>query len=175
MIRHVILDRDGTLNVSLPEGVKTPKEWEWLPGSRGAVVLLANLGIRVSVATNQSAVGRGWMTKEALAKVHDHMQRDCEHSISRIFHCPHVVEDRCKCRKPQPTMLELAVLASNVPKNETVMVGDSWCDHEAARRYGIPFCLVLTGNGRTVNVLRTFQRVSSDLWTFATDLQELER
>ncbi|MGB5815275.1 MAG: hypothetical protein WBI27_08745, partial [Thermoanaerobaculia bacterium] len=60
-IRHVILDRDGVLNREAAEGgwISDPKEWRWEQGAREGLLLFARAGVRVSVVTNQSCIGRG--------------------------------------------------------------------------------------------------------------------
>ena len=59
--RHVILDRDGVLNVERSDGgwVSDWSEWLWSPGAQEGLRMLGSAGIRISIATNQSGVGRG--------------------------------------------------------------------------------------------------------------------
>ncbi|MBV8306611.1 MAG: D-glycero-beta-D-manno-heptose-1,7-bisphosphate 7-phosphatase, partial [Gammaproteobacteria bacterium] len=63
-VRHLILDRDGVLNYDAPPGsyIREPAEFRWLPGALEALALLRRAGVRLSVATNQSGVGRGVMS-----------------------------------------------------------------------------------------------------------------
>jgi len=70
-IRHLILDRDGVLNQEAPGHgyILRPEDFRWLPGSLQALVQLASLGMCISVATNQSAVGRGLMTLAQLEQI----------------------------------------------------------------------------------------------------------
>ncbi len=152
-VRHVILDRDGVLNVEAPNRgyVTRPEAWHWLPGAREALALLARAGVRVSVATNQSGVGRGLMSAADLDAVHARMRRETEASGGRIdalFTCPHAPGAGCRCRKPAPGLIEDAVAAAGVPPAETLVVGDDGRDLQAARAAGVPAALVLTGKGR---------------------------
>ncbi len=50
----VILDRDGVINFETKNYVKSPDEWEAIPGSLEAIARLYRAGIRVVIATNQS-------------------------------------------------------------------------------------------------------------------------
>jgi D-glycero-D-manno-heptose 1,7-bisphosphate phosphatase len=58
-MKLVILDRDGTINEDSAEFVKTPSEWQPLPGALEAIARLNHAGWHVVVATNQSGLGRG--------------------------------------------------------------------------------------------------------------------
>ena len=78
VFRHVILDRDGVLNCEA-EGcgyVRDPSEFHWLPGALEGLAMLKSAGLHLSVATNQSAVGRGLMSLEQLEAVHERMQAE---------------------------------------------------------------------------------------------------
>ena len=149
----MILDRDGVLNREAPDGgyITSPGQWEWLPGAREALALLSGAGLRVSVATNQSAVGRGLMTAGDLEAVHDRMAWEAGlqgAKIAAVYSCPHAPEAGCGCRKPAPGLIRQAVAESGVPAAETLVVGDALRDLQAAEAAGVPAALVLTGKGR---------------------------
>jgi D-glycero-D-manno-heptose 1,7-bisphosphate phosphatase len=151
-VRHLILDRDGVLNREAPHGgyVRNPSEFHWLPGALDALALLHAAGVRLTVATNQSGVGRGLMTLEHLAEVHEHMLTDAAaHGgpIDAVLFCAHAPGEGCGCRKPAPGLLELAVARSGISRQETLAVGDDERDLEAAGRAHLPAALVRTGKG----------------------------
>jgi D-glycero-D-manno-heptose 1,7-bisphosphate phosphatase len=153
LIHHVILDRDGVLNREAPDGgwIHSAQDWVWEEGAVDGLRLLSDAGIRLSVATNQSGVGRGFFPSEAVAEVHDHMIREAARlgaRVDAVFLCPHAPEDGCDCRKPAPGLLLSAVEASGVPIAETVAIGDAPRDIEAARGAGVRAMLVRTGKGR---------------------------
>ena len=60
-VRHLILDRDGVLNREAPARgyILRAEDFHWLPGALEALALLHKAGVRLSVATNQSAVEIG--------------------------------------------------------------------------------------------------------------------
>lgn len=152
-ICHVILDRDGVLNLEPSDGgyVARPDQFHWLPGARDAIVTLSGAGMRVSVATNQSGIGRGLMSEHDLAAVHDKMTaevREARGSIDAIFYCPHAPEAGCSCRKPLPGLIESAIAASGISHEHTLLVGDAARDLEAARSAGVRAALLRTGKGR---------------------------
>jgi D-glycero-D-manno-heptose 1,7-bisphosphate phosphatase len=146
----VILDRDGVINVESAEYVKSTAEWQAIPGSLEAIAQLNAAGHSVVVATNQSGVGRGFYTLETLHAIHEKMLSELTAvggKIDHIYYCPHHPDEGCACRKPEPGMLLQAMSDFNAPCSETIFVGDSTRDIEAARAAGCTAALVLTGNG----------------------------
>jgi D-glycero-D-manno-heptose 1,7-bisphosphate phosphatase len=152
-VRHLILDRDGVLNQEAEDRgyVTGPDRWRWIPGSPEALAALKRAGIRVSVVTNQSGVGRGLMTAHDLDAVHGRMLREVVAAgghIDALFACTHAPDAHCGCRKPAPGLIVDAIAASDVPAAQTLVVGDDGRDLEAARAAGVAAALVLTGKGR---------------------------
>jgi D-glycero-D-manno-heptose 1,7-bisphosphate phosphatase len=153
-IRHVIADRDGVLNEELENGgyLRSAHQFRWLPGTLHALADLHALRVRVSVATNQSGIGRGVISESELDSVHRKMSADTKTaggSIDAIFYCPHAPDAQCSCRKPHPGMLITAIAQSGIPADHTLVVGDAAVDLDAARSAGARAVLVRTGKGRT--------------------------
>jgi D-glycero-D-manno-heptose 1,7-bisphosphate phosphatase len=151
-IRHLILDRDGVLNQEAADHgyILRPEDFKWLPGALPALVMLAGLGLRISVASNQSAVGRGLMTAQQLEQVLATMRTQAQAAgarIDAIYVCCHAPEAHCDCRKPAPGLIRAALQESGIPADETLLVGDDVRDVEAARAAGIPVVMVRTGKG----------------------------
>lgn len=174
-VRHLVLDRDGVLNEEAPGGYVTrPELWRWLPRSLQALTLLSRAGMRISVATNQSAVGRGLMTLDDLDEVHAHMLRECTAAggrIDSVFACVHAPWEGCRCRKPAPGLIEAALAATTVPAAQTLMVGDAARDLEAARAAGIQAVLLTAGHGASAAAVTCHD---TDVVKF-DDLYELAR
>jgi len=147
----VILDRDGVINHDSDDYIKSPDEWQPLPGSLEAIARLCRADYTVIVATNQAGVGRGLFSLEMLIRIHRKMAssiRDKGGRLDSVFFCPHSPVERCGCRKPKPGMLleisdRLGIGLSGVP-----VVGDSLRDLEAAEAAGAMPVLVKTGRGR---------------------------
>lgn len=150
-IRHAILDRDGVINEESPTGyILSPEEFIWIDGAIRAMAMLVTAGIEVSVATNQSCVGRGLIDEAGLDRIHDRMKKEASGagvSFGSIVFCPHLPEDNCGCRKPAPGLLENAIRKSRFPAPETVFIGDADRDLQAAAAAGITAVLVRTGKG----------------------------
>jgi len=151
-LRHVILDRDGVLNYEPPGGyVTNPDQWVWIEGVLDALAKMYSAGLRLSVATNQSCVGRGVIDQQTLETIHDRMRRDAGAKgifFSGIHFCPHTPDQGCSCRKPEPGLIEQAIRQSGISKDQTVFIGDSQSDLQAGRAAGIATWLVRTGKGK---------------------------
>jgi D-glycero-D-manno-heptose 1,7-bisphosphate phosphatase len=156
--RHVILDRDGVLNYEAPEGgyVREPAQFRWLPGALEGLALLRGAGLRLSVVTNQAGVGRGLMTLQQLAAVHERMQAEAAAhgaGLDAVLYCPHAPEEQCTCRKPAPGLIQAAMERSGIAASDSIVVGDDRRDLEAAERAGVRAALVRTGKGRRTEAL----------------------
>ena len=148
--RFVVLDRDGVINRESPDFIRSPEEWQPLPGSLQAISELSRAGFRVVVATNQSGVGRGLFSTATLTDIHDRMVHAIEASggaLAGIFVCPHRPEDQCDCRKPRPGLLRQIEAHFGVSLAGEPVIGDSARDLEAAHLVGGRAILVRTGNG----------------------------
>ncbi len=156
-VRHLIVDRDGVLNRENPSGgwIAHPDDWVWEDGALEGLRTARTAGVRVSVTTNQSAVGRGIVPSQQVEAVHSRMLREAAEDggrIDAVFVCPHAPGEGCACRKPAPGLVLEAVEASGIAASETVLVGDAARDLEAARAAGVRFALVRTGKGRATEL-----------------------
>ena len=149
--RLVILDRDGVINEEREDFIRTAEQWRPLPGSLEAIAQLCDAGISVAVATNQSGVGRGLMSAEALTAIHDRLGqavREAGGHLAGVFFCPHTPSDQCRCRKPLPGLLRQIESELGLAVAGEYMVGDSLRDLQAATAAGALPALVRTGYGR---------------------------
>jgi len=176
-LRHVILDRDGVLNHEASGGgyIQRPEDFTWLPGALEALRLMREAGLYLSVATNQSGVGRGIMSLAQLEAVHERMKADAaQHgaTLDAIFFCPHSPEEGCDCRKPAPGLIQTALARSGLTASESIVVGDDRRDLEAAARAGVRAALIRTGKGRKTEAGLNGTRVPTynDLPEFARAL-----
>lgn len=147
----IILDRDGVINYDSDYYIKSPDEWQPIPGSLDAIALLNRRGFRVVVATNQSGIGRGYYDVKTLSLIHDKLFRELAAvggHIDEVFFCPHVPDDQCFCRKPNPGLLCQIEQKYDINLKDTFFIGDSIVDVKAAQTVGCKPLLVLTGKGR---------------------------
>jgi D-glycero-D-manno-heptose 1,7-bisphosphate phosphatase len=146
----VVLDRDGVINEDSGEFVKSVDEWRPIRGSLEAIAMLDRAGFRVVVVTNQSGVGRGLFTEDALVAIHEHMAaavRSAGGRLAGIYYCPHHPDVGCECRKPRPGLVrrlerELECSVAGAP-----FIGDRLSDIDAAATVGARAMLVRTGTG----------------------------
>ncbi len=149
-MKLVILDRDGTINADSLDYIKTPDEWEPLPGALEAIARLNHAGWHVVLASNQSGLGRGLFDMVALNAMHAKMNKLLAQAggrIDAIFYCPHTPDDNCHCRKPAPGLFEQIGERYGVDLHGVPAVGDSARDMAAGAAAGCDPHLVLTGLG----------------------------
>jgi mannose-1-phosphate guanylyltransferase len=128
----VFLDRDGTL-IEHVSYLCDPALVRLLPGAAEALKKLRRAGFAVVLVTNQSAIGRGMLTKNRLDQIHTEMRRQlaaCGATIDGIYYCPvaPVADDRSLVehpdRKPGPGMLLRAAYDLQLDLAASWMVGD---------------------------------------------------
>lgn len=144
------MDRDGVLNIDRSDSVKTPGEFELLPRAGEAVARLNQAGVKVAVVTNQSIVGRGIITEEMLARIHETMRDALARAGARIdtlLIAPEPPGGHGTRRKPAPGMLREALTRHHAEAGTSPMIGDALRDLEAAAALGCPRILVRTGKG----------------------------
>lgn len=144
----IFLDRDGTINRERADYVKCWAEYEWLPGAQAALAVLAQLSLPVFIVTNQSAIGRGILSRQALDAMHEQVRAEAAAAGGRIDHflvCPHTPAEQCACRKPQPGLLQQAAAEYGLDLARCVFIGDSITDLQAGVAAGCTCILVRTG------------------------------
>lgn len=167
MTKLLILDRDGVINEESAAYVKSPEEWHPIPGSLEAIALLCQRGWEITIATNQSGIGRGYYDEAMLTKIHNKMHQALDAlggKIHYVSYCPHHPEAGCACRKPKVGLLEQIAaqykLSFPFDTHTIPFVGDSARDLIAADAAGCQPILVLSGNGR--KTLETLQKESAE-------------
>jgi len=148
MLKLVLLDRDGVLNVDRPDSVRHPDALEMIPGAAAAVARLNKAGITTALVTNQAVVGRGEVALTMLDYIHAKMRTllgQVGAHLDAEFVCTDAVAS--PRRKPAPGMLLEAMARFGAAPAETPMIGDALRDLDAAAAAGCPRFLVLTGKG----------------------------
>jgi D-glycero-D-manno-heptose 1,7-bisphosphate phosphatase len=139
--RLIIFDKDGTLAEG-PEERRPPNtlaEQVVLPGVIEKCAVLRQRGVRLAIATNQGGVAFGYMSEgTAWDLLRTVAQRIDAEAWILCPHHPHGTIERyrgdCDCRKPRPGMLLDLMQYFDVPRGETLHVGDRDIDREAAAR-----------------------------------------
>lgn len=151
--KAVFLDRDDTL-IEDPGYIDNPDQVKLLDGAAEALIELKNLGYKLVVVTNQSAVARGIVTEKVLAEIHERMRQllaEQNAFLDDIYYCPYHPEGaipkyrkESSYRKPNPGMLLEAADDMNIDLGQSWCVGNSNSDVEAGSRAGCKTVLIDT-------------------------------
>ncbi|MER6502197.1 HAD family hydrolase [Streptomyces sp. NPDC001455] len=136
----VLFDRDGTLVHDIPYNAD-PDRVRPVPEAADAVRLVREAGIATGVVTNQSGIGCGLLTHDAVRRVNARVD-DLLGPFDVWVYCPHRPEDGCPCRKPRPGLVTDAARRLGVRPEDCVVIGDIAADVLAARAAGAEGVLV---------------------------------
>ena len=149
--KAIFFDRDDTL-IEDPGYINHPDQVKLLDGVAEALIELGEMGYKLVVVSNQSAVARGIVTEKVLGEIHDRLKElfaEKKAYLDGIYYCPYysdgVVAKYCKessLRKPEPGMLLAAADEIDIDLGESWMVGDSGHDIEAGQRAGCKTILI---------------------------------
>jgi D-glycero-D-manno-heptose 1,7-bisphosphate phosphatase len=143
----VFLDRDGTL-IEDVHYCKDPALVRPLPGAGEALRRLKAAGFRTVIITNQSAIGRGWMSVADYEAVH---ARTVEllgaELLDAAYFCADAPETPSARRKPAPGMVLDAAREQGLDLAQSWFIGDKAIDVQCGRAAGTRSILVLTGRG----------------------------
>ncbi len=157
------LDRDGTINAEVEGALQSPDQLELLPGAAAAIARLNGAGFAVVCITNQSAIGRGWMSPADYERVRaglDALLATEGARLDAVYHAPwHPTDgigeyrrDSCE-RKPGAGLFERALADLGLDHSEPSdsarwVVGDAGRDLAAGHAVGARGILVATGKGQ---------------------------
>ncbi len=162
--KAVFLDRDGTL-IEEVNFLSRVDEMKLFSYTKDSLQDLKSAGFCLFVITNQSGIARGYFDKSAVHAIHEKLQEEVGGIFDGFFHCPHLPDAGCRCRKPSPGMIIDAATQFDIDLAASWMIGDKTLDIETGRSAGTKSVLVQTGYGeRAINAL-SFQPdlVSKDL------------
>lgn len=133
-IEAVLVDRDGTIVHDVPYN-GDPDAVRALADVGSALRRLRRARVKIGVITNQSGVARGLIDAEQVAAVNARVD-----ALLGPFDtwqvCPHGEGDGCRCRKPQPGLVEAAAAAMGVAAGHCVVIGDTGADVAAGTAAG---------------------------------------
>lgn len=144
------VDRDGTL-VRDDGYTWRLEDYAPLPGAHRGLQLLAEANFGLVIVTNQSGIGRGYYTEADFARFQSRLAEDfAAHGaeILATYHCPHLPEAGCGCRKPAPGLIERACAEHDVDLAASWVIGDSDADIGLARGAGCRAIRIASGEDR---------------------------
>jgi D-glycero-D-manno-heptose 1,7-bisphosphate phosphatase len=174
------LDRDGTINVDLGTYVTKPSEFQLIPKSLEAIVMIKEKGYDIVIITNQAGIMKGIMTQDDVDSIHAYMlelfrQAGCK-NINGIYNSTTNLKEDIYA-KPNIGMFQQAEENLKASFKNGYYVGDKITDLVAASNVGATPVLVKTGYGKkTIEQLDTNMhlkkkaQVFNDLWAFAESL-----
>jgi D-glycero-D-manno-heptose 1,7-bisphosphate phosphatase len=143
----IFFDRDGTL-IEDVHYCKDPEHVRVLPGVLEALRRLKGAGFRHIIITNQSAIGRGYMTSADYDAVHTRtLELIGAGLLDGAYYCADSPEGPSTHRKPATGMVFDAAREHALELSTSWFVGDKLIDVECGRAAGTRTVLVLTGRG----------------------------
>ncbi|MDD3462260.1 MAG: D-glycero-beta-D-manno-heptose 1,7-bisphosphate 7-phosphatase [Sulfurospirillaceae bacterium] len=139
MKKAIFLDRDGVINVDKSYVYKIG-DFEFCDGVFEALSYFQKLGYLLIIATNQSGIARGYYSEEDFLILSQWMKREFLKRgivISAIYHCPHMPEQNCECRKPKSGMFLQAIADFDIDVSHSWMIGDKQSDIDASMGAGV--------------------------------------
>ncbi len=150
MKKALFLDRDGVVNRVVKKYSKSHEkviddspfktsELFFNEDINGLIAAARKKGYEIILITNQPSILKGEFSMEDYEKI---TTKICQHlSISRsnIFECFHKegISLPCECRKPKPGLFLMAKGLFGISLENSIMVGDSFTDIQAAKSAGV--------------------------------------
>ena len=140
-MKAAFLDRDGVINEDFGYVGKV-KDFKFKEGIFELLKLLQDLGYTLFIVTNQSGIARGYYTEDDFHKLTQWMVEEFKKrgiEIKDVRFCPHHpdITGECECRKPKPGMILDLAEKYGIDLKNSIMIGDSKRDIEAAINAGI--------------------------------------
>lgn len=150
-MKAAFLDRDGTIISDYPD-----EEWKeictpnFLEGSIEGIRKLVDLKYEIIIITNQYLINDGIISVNDYEiftqKILNKLSKE-NINILDIFYCPHSKKENCNCCKPQPGMIEKALLKyPQIDIYKSIVIGDSICDSKLANHFNMKFYGISGGN-----------------------------
>ena len=146
-IRAIFLDRDGTLMDEM-NFCDDPSHVRAIAGAAKCLAELRNDGWLNIIVTNQSGIGRGYLTIADYEAVNAELFRQLGEAIDAAYFAPDHPDHATHRRKPGTGMIEEASRDHGVVPEKSWLVGDKDSDILCGRIAGCRTILVLTGYGR---------------------------
>ena len=144
--RAIFLDRDGTLMNEM-NFCAEPARVQAVPGAATSLSELRRRDWLLIIVTNQSGIGRGYLTVASYQAVNAELLRQLDGAIDAVYFSPDHPEHATHRRKPGTGMIEEASRDHGVAPEKSWFVGDKESDILCGRSAGCRTILVLTGYG----------------------------
>jgi len=147
----IFLDRDGVIIENRTNYIRNWSEVHFYSQALESLVKLKSSPYKIVIITNQSAIGRGIISRNTACEINKHLVEEIVRAGGRIdgvFMCPHSPDDDCDCRKPRPGLILQAAKDLLIDLEHSIMIGDALADLQAGQAAGVQsLVLVRTGRG----------------------------
>ena len=146
-IKHVILDRDGTLIKYIPYLFEKEKV-ELITGTIEAINSLIKKKIKIYLHTNQSGVGRGYFGISDVVDCNNKMIELIglgQNIFQEICVAPDFPPSKVSYRKPSSLFANELIKKCDLEKKSIVYIGDSISDLKTAKNIGCNAYGVMSG------------------------------
>ena len=152
--KALFLDRDNTLiRCDIGKYILNEKQIEFIDENINRISVIAKEFDLVCLVTNQPVISMGKLTIYQLEKINSNIVKYCLTKglkIDVITFCPHhphkgfkdevkILKKDCFCRKPNPGLILEQAFLRNVNLKDSLMIGDSDNDSQAAEKSGCNF------------------------------------
>ncbi len=144
MEKAIILDRDGVINKDTRYTHKI-EDFELLDGVVEGLKKLQKQGYKLVIITNQAGIGRGHYTEEDFYNFNNYLIKKLKEKgirIEKTYFCPHLPEENCDCRKPNPGMIKKAEKDFDLDLSKCWLIGDKLSDIKAGENAGCKSLLI---------------------------------
>jgi heptosyltransferase II len=139
--KAVFFDRDGTLCRDA-DYLNSWDDFSLLPGL-DKLKELKDAGFELIGVSNQSGIARGVVSEPFVKEVNAFFVD--KYGFRDFYYCPHLPDDHCGCRKPQPGMLLRARAEHGIDLRKSFVIGDKDADVMLAKTVGAKGIHVKTG------------------------------
>lgn len=146
-MKAAFLDRDGVIiNNSRHYYIHKMEDVNLVDGIFENLKLLQEKGFALFIVSNQGGIAKGEYAKEDIELLHQSLLTEFSAkgiSIVDVAFCPHHDKiEKCFCRKPNSVMLEKLIAKYKIDREQSVFLGDSETDMQAAVKVGLKGILI---------------------------------